>query len=194
MDGEDLLEELQRQILKVEAQVDAQRSRSEPTAGALSLLRSLRLTMRALSVGIDPDDEAASSFVLFVSEGVEVFLRRDNHLVELTGPFLRALLRDAGVALFPGQVLLVDPDFARRAIEDSLGHAAAEACTLEQRRNELTLALQHSSGPSRDDLLRELDLIEASEADLRTRMTDLGELYQNVPQALANGVRGDEAC
>jgi len=137
MDREGLVELIHHQILKVQEQVEAQTARGEPIDRTMGLLRSLRLTLRAVSAGIDLDDEPASSFVLSVSREGGLLLRRDSHLASLSGPFARSLFELAGIRLEHGQVLIVEPEFARRAIEDSLGESLAEESRLERKRANL---------------------------------------------------------
>src|SRR5258708_2117654 len=176
MDGESLLDLLQQQLLAAQKQLEAQLSRSERTEGTAAILRILRLSLRAFSAGIDPDDEAATSFVLYVSDGGQILLRRDNHLVQISGPFFDSLLRMAGFALVPGQVLLVEPEFAKRAIEESLGEAAAEGFRLEKNRADLKTALRQSSGAMRDHLLRGLVALDERETHLQTAKVEPSEL------------------
>jgi hypothetical protein len=191
MDREDLLELIHRQILEVETQLSAQIARGERTERTVGLLRSLRLTLQALSAGIEPEDEAASTFVLSVSETGQLLLRKDNRLVALSGPFFRSLLTLAGISLVSGEVLLVEPEFARRAIEDSLGQAVAEESRLERRRAELGAALQQSASESRDPLLSALGEIDEREADLLLEKIDLAELNL-IARMLSDGVPSDE--
>jgi hypothetical protein len=187
MHHEELADLVHRQILDAEAQFSAQIARGERTEGTVGLLRSLRLTLRALSAGIDPDDEAATSFVLSVSDEGQILLRRDNRLVGLSGSRLRSLLEHAGVSLVPGQVLLVEPEFARRAIEDSLGIAAEEGFRLEKKREELRGALEQSSEDARESLALALRELEEREADLILDQIDLGDLNTLVGQIVSEG-------
>ena len=176
MDQEGLLELIHLQLLKLQEQVAAQTARGERTDRTMGLLRSLRLTLRAVSAGIDPDEEAASSFVLTVDGQGRVFLRRDMHMACLRGSFLRSLFELAGIRPEPGQVLIVEPEFARRAIEDSLGESLAQESRLEHERAELRAALVGSAGSGRDRLLRALGQLDEREADLLVTKVELSEL------------------
>ncbi len=156
----------------------------------VAFLRSLRLSLRAFSAGIDPDDEAATSFVLSVLEGGHFMLRRDNHLVVISGSFFDSLLRMVGFALVPGQVLLVEPEFAKRAIEASLGEAAAaEGFRLEKNRADLKTALRQSSGPIRD--LGELD---EREMHLQTARVEFAGLKSTAEHMLETRMPNDHAA
>jgi hypothetical protein len=179
MEHDDVLDLIHRQLAAAQTQLEAQRRRGENLEGTLSLLRCLRLSLRAFSGGIDPDDEAATTFVLSASPDGRIFLRRDHHLAELSGAWFRSLLVDAGVTLPPGQRLLVEPEFARRALEESLGDLAAAARALERRRAEVRTALRQSSGPWKTHLLEELCRIDLGAADLPLRRNDLSELLRD---------------
>jgi hypothetical protein len=194
MDSDDLVDLINQQILVAEAQFAAQVGRGERTEGTVGLLRSLRLTLRALSAGMDPEDEAATSFVLTVSEEGQILLRRDSRLVGLSGCRLPSLLEHAGISLVPGQVLLIEPEFARRAIEDSLGMAAEEGFRLGKKKEELRGALEHSPDDSKDSLLLALGELEEREADLVLDQIDLGEFNALVAQMLSGGTASGEAA
>jgi hypothetical protein len=176
MDREDLLELLHLQIVKVQEQVSAQTSRGERTDRTMGLLRSLRLTLSVLLAGLDPDEEPASIFILSVSEGGQVKLRRDSHLVTLTGSFFKAMFRLGGITPSAGQMLLIEAEFARRAIEDSLGELLAEEFRLSQRRAELRSALPASTETHRDLLLKALGQLDEQESDLLVAKVELAEM------------------
>jgi hypothetical protein len=176
MDQEDLLELLHLQIVRVQDEVAAQSARGEAAHRTTGLLRSLRMTLRAVSAGIDLDEEAASAFVLTVSPDGQMLLRRDAHLACLTGPFFRSLFELAGIQLEQGQVLLVEPEFARRAIEDSLGESLAEECRLQRKRANLQTALKQMPKGQRDEVLQALGQIDAQEADLLVAKVELAEM------------------
>jgi hypothetical protein len=176
MDREDLLELLHLQIVKVQEQVSAQTSRGERTDRTMGLLRSLRLTLSVLLAGLDPDEEPASSFVLSVAEGGQVKLRRDSHLVTLTGSFFSSMFRLGGITPPAGQMLLIEAEFARRAVEDSLGETLAEEFRLSQRREELRAALPASTETHRDLLLKALGQLDEQESDLLVAKVELAEM------------------
>jgi hypothetical protein len=176
MDHQDLLELIHLQIVKVQDEVASQTARGEATDRTTGLLRSLRLTLRAVSAGFDPEEEAASSFVLTVSREGQLMLRRDTHLACLRGPFFRSLFELAGIRLEHGQVLIVEPEFARRAIEDSLGESLAEESRLERKRANLQTALKQMPGGQRDEVLRALGQLDEQEADLLVTKVELASL------------------
>jgi len=176
MDHEDLLELIHLQIVKVQDEVAAQTARGEATDRTMGLLRSLRLTLRTVSAGVDPDEEAASSFVLTQSRDGELLLRRDAHLACLTGSFLRSLFQLAGIRPEPGQVLIIEPELALRAIEDSLGESLAEEYRLQRKRANLQTALKQMPRGQRDEVLRALGQLDEQEADLLVTKVELASL------------------
>jgi len=190
MDPEDLQELIHRQILDAQVQFDAQCARGERTDGIASFLRSLRCSLRAISAGFDPDDGAVTSFILSVSREGQVFLRRDTHRAELSGPSFHSFLQHAGVTLVPGQVLTVEPEFAKRAIQDSLGETVAEEFRLAKRRAELRSALWHLSGDRQEQLLVSLGQLDDREAELLVAKIELSELNLSVLQVLEAGNAG----
>jgi hypothetical protein len=173
---DDLIEQLNLQIVKVQEQLGSQMARGEKPDRTAGLLRSLQLTLRAISAGVDPEDEVASSFLLSASREGQVILRRDGHLVALTGPFVRSLFRLAGVSLEPGQLLLIEPELAKWAIEDSLGATLAEEFWLETRRCQLRMLLRDSADHRRDQLLGALGQLDERQVDLRVAKVELSEL------------------
>jgi len=191
MDHEDLRELIQQQILESQAHFEAQMRRGEKTRDTVDLLRSLRLTLRLLLSGMDPEDEAATSFVLSVSEEGQVLLRRDSYVVGVSGAFLQ-FLRHSGVRLYPGEALLVEPELARRAIEDSLGELVKEELRLQRRREEVTAALLLSSLESRESLLQALGELDEREADLPAERSALSELIVVVGRMLRDQVSSSE--
>jgi len=176
MDREDLLELIHLQLVKVHEQVGTQTRRGENTDRTMGLLRSLRLTLGALLGGLDPVGEPTSSFVLSVSEQGRMLLRRDHHLATLTGTFFPSMFRLGGISPPPGQVLFIEPEFARRAIEDSLGETLAEEFRIARERTELRTALQESSDLRRDHVLRALGQLDEREADLLIAKVELAEM------------------
>jgi hypothetical protein len=178
MEREDHLELIHQQILDTRAQLECQGARGEKTDGTRALLRSLRLSLHAITAGIDPGEQSGTSFVLSVSGEGEVSLRRERHLVVLSGPSFRSLLQSARVSLVPGQVLLIEPALARWAIEDTLAEMVAEEFGLEKRRAELLAALAQSSDTVQERLLAKLRQLDAREADLLDAKIHLGGLNQ----------------
>lgn len=176
MDLEDLQDLVTRQIRAAYEEVQAQQCRGENAETTRALLKSLHHSLRAFSTDVDPDRESLTSFVLLVAEDGDVLLRRSARLVSVRGTYFDGLLRKAGIALAPGQVLLVEPEFARRAIEESLGETAAAQAALEKRKAELGTALRQSSGLWRDELLQELRRLDAKGAELLLHRIELADL------------------
>lgn len=176
MDTDTLQDLVTRQIDAAAGQVYAQQARGENASTTRSLLKSLHHSLEVFMTGVDPDRESLRSFVLLVAEDGDVLLRRSAQLVSVRSFYFEMLLQKAGIELIPGQVLLVEPDFARRALEESLGETAAAQAALEKRQSELTTALRQSSGAWRDELLQEQRRLEARAAELLLRKIELTDL------------------
>jgi hypothetical protein len=176
MDHDRLLDVLHHQILEVQGQLQRQRCRGENSEGTAALLRSLRLSLRLLAAGADPDSAAATGFVLSVSSEGRLLLRRDARLVRLSDGYLQLLLGNAGIELVPGETIFIERDFARRAVQESLGEAAAEEHRLDRRRAELLTALRQASGSRKEHLRGEIGRLDDQAAELRLRRIELSEL------------------
>jgi hypothetical protein len=175
MDADAFQDIVLRQIDSAARQVYAQLCRGENADTTRALLRSLHHSLEVFATGVDPDRESMRSFVLLVAEDGDLLLRRSAQLVSVRSSYFDTLLRKAGIELCPGQVLLVDPDFARRALEESLGETAAAQAALDKRKAELTTALRQSSGAWRDELLQEQRRLVARGAELLLRKIELSD-------------------
>jgi hypothetical protein len=189
MGVEDLQDLVIRQIEAATFQIDAQRSRGENPAATRALVKSLRLSLAAFMSGIDPDCGADDAFVLQVAADGEVQLRRNAQAVSIGGTYFDSLQRRSGIELAQGQLLLVEPEFALRALEESLGETAAAKSALEKRRSEIVTALGQSAGQWREELQQELARLDAKGAELLLRRIELSNLNQ-----VAATVRSSEAA
>jgi len=193
MEHGDLVELIQQQILESQALLEAQMRRGERTSDTVNLLRSLRITLRLLSSGIDPEGEAATSFVRSISEEGQALLRRDGHVVGISAAFLQ-FLRHTGVGLVAGEVLLVEPELARRTIEDSLGELAQEELQIQRKRENLTAALLLWSQDSREPLLQALGEVDERAADLAIERIALSELNLAAGRVLSERVSNNKTA
>src|SRR5205809_629669 len=116
MDADALQDIVIKQIDSAAGQVYAQQCRGENASTTRALLKSLHHSLEVFATGVDPDRESMRSFVLLVAEDGDFLLRRSAQLVSIRSSYFETLLFKAGIELSPGQVLLVDPDFARRAL------------------------------------------------------------------------------
>jgi hypothetical protein len=189
VENESLLDLMTRQLEEAEAELVAQERRSEPTEATSSLIHSLRVSLRIFSSGVDPDDEASTSFLLTVTDERRLVLRMDRHFVHLSGAYLPSVLGNAGIILAPGQSLVLDPGFALRLIEESLGESASEQRRQDQRRGELQGALRQSAGRWRDELQLELRRLALRDADLLQEKLELAELHAAASEWIGEGKR-----
>ena len=134
MDPRSVLAAIARQIesAKILAGFDG---RKRETAGTIaSVLRTLRVTYLALSAGLDPGRDAHHLFILNVTTTGEHALTQGGQPVPVNSPYLAYLFWIAGVELMPGQILFLEPDLAKDAVEEALGVLALEQAFVERER------------------------------------------------------------
>ena len=143
----------------------------------LALFHSLRTTYLAISTGLDPWKDAGPLFLLTVTNTGEHLLLQGGQPVPVNSPYLAGLFGSAGIDLLPGQLLLLEPELAKDAVEEALGSLALEQALADRERcrrrealdDALTLPPQEEldllrSAEERSHLLgdRKIDLIAAS--------------------------------
>ena len=125
-----------------------------------AILRSLRVTYLALSTGLDPWRDALQSFVLEVSAAGDHVLLHAGMPIPVDGFHLEQLFEKGGIELRPGQILLLDAELARTAIEEALGELALEQALAERARAQRRAAIDEALNiPNEEDLdaLQELE-------------------------------------
>jgi len=161
MEMKSLLSTIARQIetAKNHAGIEERRGEDESQIGAI--LRSLRVTYLALSTGLDPWRDASHLFLLKVSVSGDHLLSQAGSPVPVNAPFLAYLFWTAGVDLVPGELLLLEPELAKAAIEEALGALALEQAFAERDRVRRRAAIEESlTLPLQDDL----DALQSIEA------------------------------
>ncbi|MBV8879977.1 MAG: hypothetical protein JO332_08445 [Planctomycetaceae bacterium] len=132
----------------------------DPDTLSHALFQSLRVTYLAITTGLDPRKEVQHLFILAVSHTGEALLLQGGQPVPINSPYLASLFWTAGIELLPGQMLLLEPELAKDAIEEALGGLALEQALADRercrRRERLDDAL--SLPPQEDlDALREAE-------------------------------------
>lgn len=138
------LSTIARQIDTAKNHAGIEERRSDGAGSIASVLRSLRVTYVALSTGLDPWRDASHLFILKVAESSEYQLSQAGLPVPVNAPFLSYLFWTAGVELVPGQLLLLDPELAKEAIEEALGAIALEQAFTERERLKRRAALEEA--------------------------------------------------
>lgn len=130
--------ESSRQLATLARQLDIARRRAdqdeERSELNRALIHSLRTTYLAISTGLDPRKDAAHLFILMVSHTGEHLLLQGGQPVPVNGPHLAALFGASGIDLVPGQMLLLEADLAKEAIEEALGGLALEQALADRER------------------------------------------------------------
>lgn len=99
-----------------------------------AVLRTLRVTYLALSAGLDPHKDANHLFIVRVTPTGEHCLTQGGLPVPINSPYLAYLFWTAGVELVAGQILFLEPDLAKDAVEEALSTLALEQACLERER------------------------------------------------------------
>jgi hypothetical protein len=132
MDAQTGLATLARQIESAKALMEVQGRR--PNGVDAAVLRTLRVTYLALSAGLSPWLDGKDLFTLRVTPPGDYSLAQGGLAVPVNSPYLAYLFWTAGVELPIGQVLYLDAELAKDAIEEALGVLALEqACTERER-------------------------------------------------------------
>ncbi|HEV3026670.1 MAG TPA: hypothetical protein VG457_03815, partial [Planctomycetota bacterium] len=123
MDPRWLLATLAQQIDIARYRADLDQGRSDLS---LALFHSLRVTYLAISTGLDPRKDAGHLFLLTVSPTGEHLLLQGGQPVPVNSPYLASLLWSVGIELLAGQILFLEPEIAKDAVEEALGGLALE--------------------------------------------------------------------
>jgi hypothetical protein len=134
MDSRSALATIARQVEAARILAGFDGRRRDPSGIVPAVLRTLRVTYLALSAGLDPGQDASHLFVLRVSSTGDHTLTQGGRSVRVNAPYLAYLFWTAGVDLLPGQILFLEPDLAKDAVEEALGLLALEQACLERER------------------------------------------------------------
>ena len=134
MDTRTALATIVRQIESAKILAGFEGRRGESSGTIAAVLRTLRVTYLALSAGLDPSRDAAHLFTLKVTSAGDYALTQGGHLIPVHAPYLAYLFWTAGVELLPGQILFLEPDLAKDAVEEALGVLAREQACIERER------------------------------------------------------------
>ena len=123
---------LARQIESGRMLADLQNGRTDGVSRAV--LRTLRVSYLAVSAGLDPRTDANHLFTLKVTSAGDYSLTQGGLAVPVNAPYLAYLFWTAGVELIPGQILFLEADLAKDAIEEALGVLALEQAFAQRER------------------------------------------------------------
>ncbi|HVR86875.1 MAG TPA: hypothetical protein VMU54_21305 [Planctomycetota bacterium] len=111
---------LSRQLESLSHRADAFEEREEEERDWFrAVLASLRSTHAMISSGGDPR-AVAQDFVLEVLDSGKLILKQSGLSVPVDDDYLEHVFLTMGVALAPGQLLILEPRMAKWAIEESL--------------------------------------------------------------------------
>ena len=106
----------------------------------------LRLTLAAALSGLDPGKIEPQAFVLEAGPFREHTIKLGDRSVPVNGPYLEALLKQAGLKLEPQQVILLEAGLVRDLVEEALGRIALDQAMAEKERAELQAVLTRAPG------------------------------------------------
>jgi len=156
MNQESLLSLLASQILCVKSRAGRARESGEDPAPMEKILGSLRLTLAAALTGRTPKDVEVPAFVLEAGVVREHTVTLGDRPVPVSGSYLEALLKMAGLQLAPRQVLLLEAGLVRDLVEEALGRIAHDQAEVAREKARLEALLRRTPD------LREETLDEAS--------------------------------
>lgn len=172
--------ESKRLFATLALQIEAARNQTDlgddagPDASVVgAILRSLRLTYLALSSGLNPWKDVTQSFVLEVTADGDIRLYHADHPVSIDGVHLEQLFETAGVDLRPGQILLLDAELAKRAIEEALGKLALEQAIAEHARDQRKAVIDEALTMPYEDDVEALQTLERQTSELWERKIEL---------------------
>jgi hypothetical protein len=160
MEMRSLLSTIARQIETAKNHAGIEERRGDDNRSIGAILRSLRVTYVALSTGLDPWRDANHLFLLTVSPIGEYELTQAGSPVPVNAPFLAYLFWTAGVELAPGQLLLLEPELAKAAIEEALGAIALEQAFAERERQVRRAAIEEALSLPRQEEVDSLQGVE----------------------------------
>lgn len=134
MDTRTVLATIARQIEAAKVLAGFEGRRRETSGTIAAVLRTLRVTYLALSAGLDPGKDANHLFILDVTSAGEYSLTQGGMPVPVNAPYLAYLFWTGGVELLPGQILFLEPQLAKDAVEEALGVLALEQAFIERER------------------------------------------------------------
>jgi hypothetical protein len=156
-----LLSTIARQIETVRNHAGIEERRGEGNGSIAAILRSLRVTYLALSTGLDPWKDANHLFILRISEAGDHLLLQGGQPVPVNGPFIAYQFWTAGIELAPGQILLLEAEVAKDAIEEALGQLALEQAFTERDRLQRRSAIEEALALPRQEEVDALQSVES---------------------------------
>jgi hypothetical protein len=141
MERESQLSLLAAQIECAKSKAKRAREVGDDTSAIDKIVGSLRLTFAALAAGLGSDEALPQAFELRAGRIREHSVTLGDRSVPVNGPYLQAVLGEAGLELAPGQVILLEAEFVRDLVEEALSRVAHDQATAEKERAELEAVL-----------------------------------------------------
>jgi hypothetical protein len=146
MEKESQLSLLAAQIECAKSKAERAREVGEDASAIEKIVGSLRLTYAALAAGLGTEETRPQAFELRAGRVREHSVVLGDQPVPVNGPYLEAVLREAGLELAPGQVILLEAELVRDLVEEALGRIAHDQARAEKERAELEAVLARTPG------------------------------------------------
>jgi len=114
------------------SQAAALREVGQDASAIEKIVGSLRLTYAAVAQGLLPEKAGPEAFVLRIGRTGEHEVMLGDRQVPVSGPYIRVLFKEAGLALRPGQVILLEAGLVRDLLEEALARVAHDQAMAER--------------------------------------------------------------
>ena len=146
MKRESTLSLLAAQIECAKSKAERARKVGEDSSAIEKIVGSLRLTYAALAAGLEPDKTQSQAFELRAGRVREHSVSLGDRSVPVNGPYLEAVLVEAGLELAPGQVILLEAELVRDLVEEALSRVAHDQAMAERERAQLEAIFEPAPG------------------------------------------------
>ena len=131
------------------------------------------MTLASLLAGLEPDKSQPQAFELRAGRVREHLVVLGDRSVPVSGPYLEAVLCEAGLELAPGQVILLKAEFVLDLVEEALGRVAHDQAMAEKERAELEAILEPAPGFRLECAEKVIEEVLAKREDVRRRKVAL---------------------
>lgn len=173
MERESTLSKLAAQIECAKSKAEQAREVGKDTSAIEKVARSLRMTLASQLAGLEPDKTLPQAFELRAGRVREHSVVLGDRSVPVSGPYLEAVLSDAGLELAPGQVILLEAELVRDLVEEALGRVAHDQAMAERQKAELEAILNRTPGARKGSVENAIGNALAKREDVRRRKVAL---------------------
>jgi len=140
MRSDGVVSKLAEQMVHATGRASEERAKGREAQVILSIVRSLRMTLASIVQLRDPRDAGAKGFVCLTDQAADPVVKHIGRILPVAPPYLKHLFGDAGVALAPGQAILLDAALARHVVEEALAAIGREEAEIRDQKSKLVAA------------------------------------------------------